>query len=193
MLRGTAQNPDVFFQAREAINPFYRACPTIVQDVMDRFARRTGRSYRLFEYVGDPEAGAGDRPNGFGRGRGRRDDRAAHRAAARRSVCSRCGLFRPFDGAAFAAALPKTTRAIAVLDRTKEPGSIGEPLYLDVVTALQRGAGGGRHRRPMAAHHRRAIRLVVEGIHARDGEGGLRRTQAGARRRITSRSESTTT
>ena len=135
MLRGTAQNPDVFFQAREAINPFYRACPTIVQDVMDRFARRTGRAYHLFDYVGDPKAERVIILMGSGAG-------AAEETIERLIVSGekvgllKVRLFRPFDGAAFAAALPRTARAIAVLDRTKEPGGVGEPLYLDVVTAL---------------------------------------------------------
>ena len=135
MLRGTAQNPDVFFQAREAINPFYRACPTIVQDVMDRFARRTGRAYRLFDYVGDPRA---ERVIILmGSSAGAAEETIERLIAEGEKVgLLKVRLFRPFDTAAFAAALPKTTRAIAVLDRTKEPGGIGEPLYLDVVTAI---------------------------------------------------------
>ncbi len=147
MLRGTAQNPDVFFQAREAINPFYRACPTIVQDVMDRFARRTGRAYRLFDYLGHPEA---ERVVVLmGSGAGAAAETVEHLVARGEKIgLLKVRLFRPFDGAAFAAALPKTTRAIAVLDRTKEPGSTGEPLYLDVVTSLSEanvaGATDGR-------------------------------------------------
>jgi len=146
ILRGSAQNPDVFFQAREAINPFYRACPTIVQDVMDRFAQRTGRSYRLFEYAGDPRA---ERVIVLmGSGAGAAEETIERLIADGEKVgLLKVRLFRPFDGAAFAATLPKTTRAIAVLDRTKEPGSTGEPLYLDVVTALSEsratGAGDG--------------------------------------------------
>ncbi len=142
MLRGTAQNPDVFFQAREAINPFYRACPTIVQDVMDRFARRTGRAYRLFDYLGHPEA---ERIVVLmGSGTGAAEETVEHLVARGEKVgLLKARLFRPFDGAAFAAALPKTTRAIAVLDRTKEPGSTGEPLYLDVVTSLSEANATG--------------------------------------------------
>jgi pyruvate-ferredoxin/flavodoxin oxidoreductase len=142
MLRGTAQNPDVFFQAREAINPFYRACPTIVQDVMDRFARRSGRSYRLFEYVGDPQA---ERVVVLmGSGAGATEETIERLIAGGEKVgLLKVRLFRPFDSAAFAAALPKTTRAIAVLDRTKEAGSTGEPLYLDVVTALSEARAAG--------------------------------------------------
>ena len=142
MLRGTAQNPDAFFQAREANNPFYRACPTIVQDVMDRFARRTGRSYRLFEYAGDPQA---ERVIVLmGSGAGAADETIERLIAGGEKVgLLKVRLFRPFDSAAFAAALPKTTRAIAVLDRTKEPGSTGEPLYVDVVTALSEARAAG--------------------------------------------------
>ncbi len=142
MLRGTAQNPDVFFQAREANNPFYRACPTIVQDVMDRFARWTGRGYRLFEYAGDPQA---ERVVILmGSGAGAADETIERLLAGGEKVgLLKVRLFRPFDSAAFAAALPKTTRAIAVLDRTKEPGSTGEPLYLDVVTALSEARAAG--------------------------------------------------
>jgi pyruvate-ferredoxin/flavodoxin oxidoreductase len=138
ILRGTAQNPDVFFQAREACNPFYMAVPGIVQETMDQFAAMTGRAYRLFDYVGAPDAeyvvvamGSGcgaveetiDRLNGEGRKLG----------------MVKVRLFRPFDVPAFLAALPATVRRIAALDRTKEPGAIGEPLYQDVVTALAEG------------------------------------------------------
>ncbi len=142
MLRGTAQNPDVFFQAREAINPFYRACPTIVQDLMDRFARRTGRAYRLFDYVGDPTA---ERVIILmGSGAGAAEETIERLVAGGEKVgLLKVRLFRPFDGAAFAAALPTTTRAIAVLDRTKEPGGSGEPLYLDVVAALSEARAAG--------------------------------------------------
>ena len=142
MLRGTAQNPDVFFQAREAINPFYRACPTIVQDLMDRFARRTGRAYRLFDYVGDPGAERVIILMGSSAGAA---EETIERLIARGEKVGllKVRLFRPFDSAAFAAALPGTTRAIAVLDRTKEPGASGEPLYLDVVTALSEAWAAG--------------------------------------------------
>jgi pyruvate-ferredoxin/flavodoxin oxidoreductase len=135
VLRGTAQNPDVFFQAREACNPFYLACPEIVQDVMGRFARLTGRPYRLFDYVGAPDAERVIVLMGSSAG-------AAEEAVERlRSQGERVGLlkvrlFRPFDVQAFAQALPASVRSIAVLDRTKEPGSVSEPLYLDVVAAL---------------------------------------------------------
>ncbi len=137
VLRGTAQNPDVFFQAREAINPFYRACPTIVQDVMNRFAARTGRSYHLFDYVGAPDAERVIVMMGSGAG-------AVEETIERLSLQGekvgllKIRLFRPFDAGAFVAALPKTVSAIAVLDRTKEPGSLGEPIYLDVLDGPER-------------------------------------------------------
>jgi pyruvate/2-oxoacid:ferredoxin oxidoreductase alpha subunit len=135
LLRGTAQNPDVFFQAREAINPYYRACPTIVQDVMDRFAQRTGRSYRLFDYVGAPDA---ERVIVMmGSGAGPVEETIEHLLLQGEKVgLLKVRLYRPFAAEAFVSALPKTVRSIAVLDRTKEPVSVGEPLYLDVVTAL---------------------------------------------------------
>ena len=135
MLRGTAQNPDVFFQAREAGNPFYRACPTIVQNVMDRFAQRTGRSYRLFDYVGANDA---DRLIiMMGSGSGAVEETVDSLAQEGEKIgLLKVRLFRPFDNDAFLSAFPKTVKAIAVLDRTKEPGSTGEPLYTDIVTAL---------------------------------------------------------
>ena len=143
LLRGTAQNPDVFFQAREAVNPFYRACPTIVQDVMDRFAARTGRRYHLFDYVGAPDA---ERVIVMmGSGTGAVEETVEHLLQQGEKVgLLKVRLYRPFAAEAFLSALPKTLRTVAVLDRTKEPGSLGEPLYLDVVTALSesRAASG---------------------------------------------------
>ena len=135
LLRGTAQNPDVFFQAREAINPYYRACPTIVQDVMDRFAQRTGRSYRLFDYVGVPDAERVIVMMGSGAGAVEETIERLLQQDEKVGLL-KVRLYRPFSAEAFIAALPRTVRSIAVLDRTKEPGSLGEPLYLDVVTAL---------------------------------------------------------
>jgi pyruvate-ferredoxin/flavodoxin oxidoreductase len=145
VVRGTAQNPDVFFQNREASNLFHLATPDIVQGAMDRFAALTGRSYRLFEYDGAPDAERVIVIMGSGT--------AAVRAAiARLGSSAKLGvltvkLFRPFSVRHFVAALPSTVRAIAVLDRTKEPGAIGEPLYQDVVTALceSRATAGTSH------------------------------------------------
>ncbi len=135
VLRGTAQNPDVFFQAREAANPFYFACPIIVQQAMDRFAQRTGRSYRLFEYTGAPDA---ERVIILMGSAASAVEEAIDLLLAQNEKVGlfKVRLFRPFDVEAFLAALPVTTRSIAVLDRTKEPGAVGEPLYSDVVTAI---------------------------------------------------------
>jgi len=135
ILRGTAQNPDVFFQAREACNPFYLACPTIVQNVMDKFATLTGRAYQLFDYVGAPDA---ERVIIImGSGAGAVEEAISHlNARGEKLGLLKVHLYRPFAIEAFMAALPVTVKSIAVLDRTKEPGSLGEPLYQDVVTAL---------------------------------------------------------
>ncbi|MGA8224057.1 MAG: pyruvate:ferredoxin (flavodoxin) oxidoreductase, partial [Candidatus Acidiferrales bacterium] len=134
-LRGTAQNPDVFFQAREAINPFYRACPTIVQNAMDHFAQLTGRKYSLFDYVGAPDA---DRVIIImGSGAGAVEETVEHLNNQGEKVgLLKVRLFRPFAAEAFLSAIPKTARSLAILDRTKEPGSLGEPLYMDVLTAI---------------------------------------------------------
>jgi pyruvate-ferredoxin/flavodoxin oxidoreductase len=141
MLRGTAQNPDAFFQAREASNPFYLACPDIVAKTMERFAGITGRRYSLFDYVGHPEAERVVILMGSGA-------ETAHEtvewllARGEKVGVLKVRLFRPFDVARFVAALPLTVRAIGVLDRTKEPGSVGEPLYQDVVTAFAEACDG---------------------------------------------------
>jgi pyruvate-ferredoxin/flavodoxin oxidoreductase len=138
ILRGTAQNPDVFFQAREACNPFYLAAPTIVQDVMDRFAKQTGRKYKLFDYVGAMDA---ERVIILmGSSAGAAEEAIRHLALQGEKIgVLKVRLFRPFDASAFLAALPRTVRSIGVLDRNKEPGALGEPLYQDVVTAIAEG------------------------------------------------------
>jgi pyruvate-ferredoxin/flavodoxin oxidoreductase len=135
VLRGTAQNPDVFFQAREAANAFYDSCPGIVERLMDRFAVRTGRHYGLFEYEGHPEA---ERVIVImGSGAETVHEAVEHFVGRGEKVgVLKVRLYRPFSRAAFLAALPSSARALAVLDRTKEPGAPGDPLYLDVVTAL---------------------------------------------------------
>jgi pyruvate-ferredoxin/flavodoxin oxidoreductase len=140
VIRGTAQNPDVYFQARETVNPFYAACPAIVQEMMDRFAAQVGRQYHIFDYVGAPDAERVLVMMGSGA------ETAAETVKYLNEKGEKVGvvivrLYRPFDSQAFLAALPPSVKKIAVLDRTKEPGSSGEPLYLDVVTAL---AEGGR-------------------------------------------------
>ncbi|MEK6610445.1 MAG: pyruvate:ferredoxin (flavodoxin) oxidoreductase, partial [Gemmatimonadota bacterium] len=142
-VRGTAQNPDVYFQGREASNPYYLACPAIVERAMDRLAERVGRRYRLFDYAGAPDAERVIVLMGSGVGA------AAETADALRAGGEKVGvltvrLYRPFDSERFVAALPPSVRAIAVLDRTKEPGSAGEPLYLDVVAAVSEAFWAGR-------------------------------------------------
>ncbi|MEO0969919.1 MAG: pyruvate:ferredoxin (flavodoxin) oxidoreductase, partial [Cyanobacteria bacterium J06639_18] len=135
VLRGTAQNPDVYFQARERINPFYNACPGIVQQVMDEFGERTGRNYKVFEYHGAEDAQRVIVLMGSG-------CETVHEtidylnARGEKVGVVKVRLFRPFDIEKFVEVLPNSVKAIAVLDRTKEPGSAGEPLYLEVITAF---------------------------------------------------------
>ena len=139
IIRGTAQNPDVFFQAREACSPFHAAVPAIVQSVMDRFAAQTGRAYHLFDYYGAPDAERVIILMGSGA-------EAAEEAAdlmvkqGEKIGMVKVRLFRPFDSKAFLAALPSTVKSIAVLDRCKEPGALGEPLYQDILTVLGENA-----------------------------------------------------
>ncbi|MCC7333823.1 MAG: pyruvate:ferredoxin (flavodoxin) oxidoreductase [Pirellulaceae bacterium] len=138
VLRGTAQNPDVFFQAREAVNPFYERTSDSVQAEMDRLFELTGRQYQLFSYFGHPQATRVIVMMGSGCGAARE---AVERLDSEGQAVGllQVLLYRPFDVERFIAALPNSTRSIAVLDRTKEPGAIGEPLYLDVVAALAEG------------------------------------------------------
>ena len=151
MIRGTAQNPDVYFQARETVNPYYDAVPGIVEHAMASFAGLTGRHYDLVEYVGHPEAERVIVIMGSGA------ETAAETAHYLEERGERVGvlqirLYRPFPAAAFLEALPPSAKSIAVLDRTKEPGAVGEPLFLDVVATLHDAAGdpapvaiGGRY------------------------------------------------
>jgi pyruvate-ferredoxin/flavodoxin oxidoreductase len=134
-VRGTAQNPDAFFQAREAANRFYLACPDIVRQTMARFAERTGRRYDLFDYVGHPEAERVVVCMGSGATTVAETVRELVRRGERVGAL-RVSLFRPFASAYFLRALPLSAKRIAVLDRSKEPGALGEPLYLDLVAAL---------------------------------------------------------
>jgi len=135
VLRGTAQNPDVFFQAREACTPFHEAVPGIVQVVMDRFAALTGRSYHLFDYYGAADAERVIVMMGSGAEAAEEAVDALTRQGEKVGLV-KVRLYRPFDAKALIAALPKTVKKIAVLDRCKEPGATGEPLYQDVVTIL---------------------------------------------------------
>jgi pyruvate-ferredoxin/flavodoxin oxidoreductase len=134
-IRGTAQNPDVFFQARETVNPYYLDTPEIVQGAMDKFAGVVGRQYHLFDYVGAPDA---ERVIVLmGSGAEVAEDSVEYMVGQGEKVgLVKVRLFRPFSVEHFVRALPKTTRLLAVLDRTKEPGSAGEPLYQDCVTAV---------------------------------------------------------
>ena len=142
IIRGTAQNPDVFFQAREATNSFYLACPGIVQKAMDKFAGLVGRQYELFQYTGAPDAERVIVLMGTGAS-------VAHEtvdyltAQGEKVGVLKVRLYRPFSVKHFAQVLPPTVKVIAAMDRTKEPGSAGEPLYLDVVAALSEAMSDG--------------------------------------------------
>jgi pyruvate-ferredoxin/flavodoxin oxidoreductase len=135
VIRGTAQNPDVFFQAREACNPYYLAVAEIVQEQMDKLAVRTGRQYHLFDYVGAPDA---ERVIVMmGSGAETAEQTVEHLVQQGEKVgLIKVRLYRPFSVEHLAAALPKTVKIVSTLDRTKEPGAAGEPLYQDVITAL---------------------------------------------------------
>ncbi len=142
VLRGTAQNPDVYFQARETVNPYYQQFPAIVQAQMDKFAGLVGRQYHLFDYVGAPDA---ERVIiVMGSGAETAEETAKYLVGKGEKVgVLTVHLYRPFSVEHFLKALPATTRSIAVLDRCKEPGSAGEPLYVDVITALSEGLAAG--------------------------------------------------
>ncbi|MEK7749228.1 MAG: pyruvate:ferredoxin (flavodoxin) oxidoreductase, partial [Bacteroidota bacterium] len=171
VVRGTAQNPDVFFQARESVNNFYLACPAIVQNAMDKFAKIVGRQYHLFDYVGHPEADRVVVMMGSG---------AEAAQEAMDYLCSKgenvgllkVRLFRPFSIQHFIEALPTSVKKIAVLDRVKEPGATGEPLYTDVVTSLSEGlrTSGARFKMPTVIGGRYGLSskeftpAMVEGI-----------------------------
>jgi pyruvate-ferredoxin/flavodoxin oxidoreductase len=138
VLRGTAQNPDVYFQAREASNPYYEACPDKVQAVMDKFSKVVGRSYHLFEYWGAPDAERVIVMMGSGAETAHETVEHLNRSGERVGLL-KVRLYRPFSVKRFIEALPATVRKIAVLDRTKEAGAAREPLYLDVINAIQEG------------------------------------------------------
>ncbi len=141
-IRGTAQNPDVYFQARETVNPYYARVGGIVQETMDAFAERTGRAYRLVEYSGHPEATRVIVVMGSGGITARETVKALVDSGEKVGVLQ-VRLYRPFPAAELVAALPSTVESIAVLDRTKEPGSNGEPLFLDVVSSLNEARARG--------------------------------------------------
>ncbi|HEU4891876.1 MAG TPA: pyruvate:ferredoxin (flavodoxin) oxidoreductase [Vicinamibacterales bacterium] len=143
VVRGVAQNPDVYFQGRETVNPFYAAVPGAVEAAMARFAARTGRAYRLFDYFGADDADRVVVLMGSGVETARETIDFLNARGARLGVVQ-VHLFRPFSADHLLAAIPATASAIAVLDRTKEPGGAGEPLYQDVVTAFAEGMAAGR-------------------------------------------------
>ena len=136
VLRGTAQNPDVFFQAREACNIYYDECPNVVADAMRTFGALTGREYRLFDYDGHPDAERAIVVMGSGAQTARATANWLAARGEKVGVIS-VRLYRPFSIRHFVEVLPKTIESIAVLDRTKEPGAVGDPLYVDVVSALR--------------------------------------------------------
>lgn len=176
VLRGTSQGPGVFFQSREAVNSHYKACPNIVQSKMDRFAALTGRQYRLFDYVGHPQAE--QVIIAMASATETIEETVDHLNALGEKVgLIKVRLFRPFSTAHLLKALPKTCKAIAVLDRTKEPGSVGEPLYLDIVTALTSVAAtrtelpkivGGRYGLSSKELHPGMVKAIFENLKSED-------------------------
>ncbi|MFY9610696.1 MAG: pyruvate:ferredoxin (flavodoxin) oxidoreductase [Blastocatellia bacterium] len=142
VIRGTAQNPDVFFQSRERANPFYLDTPVIVERAMNKFARLTGRAYRLFDYVGAPDAERVLVLMGSGAETAEETVNALTARGEQVGVI-KVRLYRPFSAAHLLEAIPSTAKTIAVLDRTKEPGGAGEPLYQDVLTAIAEGVMSG--------------------------------------------------
>ncbi|MGC9984143.1 MAG: pyruvate:ferredoxin (flavodoxin) oxidoreductase [Polyangia bacterium] len=143
VLRGTSQNPDVFFQAREACNKYYDAAPAIVQAQMDKFAKIVGRSYHLFDYVGPADAERVIVVMGTGAEIVHETVDVLAKKGEKVGVV-KVRLYRPFSMEHLVAALPKTVKAISVLDRTKEPGCAGEPMYQDVITALAEAQAAGK-------------------------------------------------
>ena len=186
MVRGTAQNPDVFFQAREAGNRFHDAVPGIVADVFAELEARTGRRYGLVDYEGAPDA---ERVIVMmGSGAGAVGETVAKLVADGEKVgLATIRLFRPFPIDALLDALPDTVRSIAVLDRCKEPGSVGEPLFQDVVTADRRVRSHAAF-----AIDRWPLRPRLEGVHPGDGQGGVRRTRRSTHPSVASPSASST-
>jgi pyruvate-ferredoxin/flavodoxin oxidoreductase len=172
VLRGTAQNPDVFFQGREARNLYYQAIPAITEAVFDDFYALTGRRYHNFELHGAPDAERVVVVMGSGVGAAK-EAVAAMNAGGDKVAVLAVRLYRPFDADAFVRALPPTTRAVAVLDRTKEPGATGEPLYQDVVTALSERWDdaatrprvlGGRYGLGSKEFFPRAVKAALDGL-----------------------------
>jgi pyruvate-ferredoxin/flavodoxin oxidoreductase len=154
-MRGTAQNPDVYFQARETVNPYYIACPDLVQQAMDKFGRLVGRQYELFEYHGALDADRVIILMGSGAETAHETVNSLNAQGEKVGIL-KVRLYRPFDIKRFVGSLPATTECIAVLDRSKEPGSIGEPLYLDCVNAIHESSA-------TASNHLKKLRHIVGG------------------------------
>ncbi len=167
VLRGTSQNPDVYFQGRETVNPYYLATPAIVQDYMDRFAGLTGRHYHLFDYVGAPDAETVLIQMTSGCETAHETIEYLNNSGEKVGLI-KVRLYRPFDAEAFLNSIPDSVRNIAVLDRTKESGSPGEPLYLDVITTLwENGKGninviGGRYGLSSKEYTPSIVKAVLE-------------------------------
>jgi len=142
VIRGTSHNPDTFFQARETINPYYNACPDLVQEAMDKFAKITGRQYKLFQYEGSPDAERIIIIMGSGAESVEETVNYLIKKGEKIGVL-KVRLFRPFSLKHFISSLPLSVKSIAVLDRTKEPGALGEPLYLDITTAISSAFSDG--------------------------------------------------
>jgi pyruvate-ferredoxin/flavodoxin oxidoreductase len=185
VIRGTAQNPDVFFQSRERANPFYRDCATVVVEAMERFGRITGRNYAPFEYHGAPDAETVVVIMGSGA-------EAVHEtvdalvAAGEKVGVVKVRLYRPFDATRFLAAIPSSARHLVVLDRTKEPGAGGEPLYLDVVNAVFRAkrdllVSGGRY----GLSSKEFTPAMVKGVFDRGASGATEEFTVGIRDDVT--------
>jgi len=141
-IRGTAQNPDVYFQGRETVNKFYNECPGIVENAMNKFFELTGRKYSLFDYYGAPDAERIVILMGSGAEAAEETVEYLMKKSGEKIGIVKVRLFRPFSVKHLIGAIPKSVKKIAVLDRTKEPGSLGEPLYLDVVTAISEEMSG---------------------------------------------------
>ena len=180
-VRGTAQNPDVFFQAREASNPYSPRCSRAsCKKRWTLSPRRTGRAYRLVEYQGAPDAERVIVLMGSGVGAAREAVDALVDAGERVGMVT-VRLYRPFPAAELVSALPPSVRSVAVLDRTKEPGAVGEPLYLDVRAAVDEAMESPEP--PFsrtASDHRGPLRPVFQGIHAGHGQGRPRRAEGRA-------------
>lgn len=142
VLRGTAQNPDVYFQGRETVNKYYNACPAVVESAMDKFFEMTGRRYHLFDYIGDPQAERIIIMMGSGAEAAEETVNFLVSNSKEKVGIIKVRLYRPFSPKHLLTAIPKSVKSIAVLDRTKEPGALGEPLYLDVVTAISEAMSG---------------------------------------------------